>query len=82
MSEGVIFGIGGVLFIGTTWATIAFFLSRLNELHRREVLESPAVERIESDTFTEVYVKTPDDVSQVPASESLDVAPSGGSQPG
>jgi hypothetical protein len=60
MSEGIIFGIGGVLFIGTTWATIAFFLSRLNELHRREILESPEVERIESDTFTEVYVKTSD----------------------
>ncbi len=63
MSEGIIFGIGGVLFIGTTWATIAFFLSRLNELHRREILESPEVDRIESDTFTDVYVKTPDGAS-------------------
>lgn len=63
MSEGIIFGIGGVLFIGTTWATIAFFLSRLNELHRRDILESPGVERIETDTFTEVYVKTSEGAS-------------------
>ena len=63
MSEGFIFGVGGVLFIGTTWATIAFFLSRINELHRRDILASPDVDRIESDTFTEVYVKTPDGAS-------------------
>jgi hypothetical protein len=72
MSEGIIFGIGGVLFIGITWATIVFFLSRLNELHRREILESPRVERIESDTFTEVYVKTHGGASQLSSAESLD----------
>ena len=82
MSDGIIFGIGGVLFIGTTWATIAFFLSRLNEIHRREILETPGVERIESDTFTEVYVKSPDGVSQVATPESPDVAAGGTSQPG
>ena len=60
MSDGVIFGIGGVLFIATTWATIAFFLSKLNELHRREVLASPEVVGIKSDTFTEVHVRVPD----------------------
>jgi hypothetical protein len=71
MSDGVIFGIGGVLFIATTWATIAFLLSRLNELHRREVLDSPTVARIESDTFTDVYV-TSDLPSQRPGPEGVD----------
>ena len=82
MSEGIIFGIGGVLFIGTTWATIAFFLSRINEMHRREILETPGVDRIESDTFTEVYVKSPDAASQVATPEGPDVAAGGASQPG
>ena len=60
MSDGAIFGIGAVLFIATTWATIAFFLSTMNELHRREVLASPEVSGIESDTFTEERVRVPD----------------------
>jgi len=60
MSDGAIFGVGAVLFIATTWATIAFFLSKVNELHRREVLASPEVSGIESDTFTEVHVRMPD----------------------
>jgi hypothetical protein len=72
MSEGVIFGVGGVLSIGITWATIAFFLSRLNELHRQEILESPSVARIESDTFTEVYVRTPEGASRVSMSDGDD----------
>lgn len=29
MSDTLIFGVGGVLFIATTWATIAFLLARL-----------------------------------------------------
>lgn len=29
MSEVVIFGVGGILFIATTWATIAFLLARV-----------------------------------------------------
>ncbi len=63
MSDGVIFGIGGILFFATTWATIAFFLSRLSDLHRQDVLASPEVVGIESDTFTEVYVREPDEDS-------------------
>ena len=60
MSDGVIFGIGGILFIATTWASIAFFLSKLSDLHRQEVLASPEVVGIESDTFTEVHVRVPE----------------------
>ena len=60
MSDGAIFAVGAVLFIATTWATIAFFLSKLNEMHRQEVLASPEVVGIESETFTEVHVRAPD----------------------
>jgi hypothetical protein len=61
MSDGIIFAIGGVLFLITTGATIAFLLSRFMELHRRELLKSPAIERIESDDFTEIYVAASED---------------------
>jgi hypothetical protein len=60
MSEGAIFAVGAVLFIATTWATIAFFLSKLNDVHRREMLASSEISGIESDTFTEVHVRAPD----------------------
>ena len=60
MSDGVIFGIGAVLFIATTWATIVFFLSKIHELHHRDILASAEVSRIESDTFTEMHVRAPD----------------------
>lgn len=43
MSEVVIFSIGGLLFIATTWATIAFGLTRVISVER----EQTAVERNE-----------------------------------
>lgn len=60
MSDGVVFGIGGVLFIVTTWATIVFLMSRFIELQREDVLASPDVSRIVSETFTDVRVSGPD----------------------
>lgn len=60
MSDGVVFGIGGVLFIVTTWATIVFFMSKFIELQREDVLASPEVSGIASDTFTEMRVSVPD----------------------
>ena len=58
MSDGVVFGIGGVLFIVTTWATIVFLMSKFIELQREDVLASQ-VSGIDSDTFTEVRVSRP-----------------------
>ncbi len=60
MSDGVVFGIGGILFIVTTWATIVFLMSKFIELQREDVLASPEVSGIESDTFTEMRVSAPD----------------------
>jgi hypothetical protein len=59
MTDGVVFGIGGVLFIVTTWATIAFLMSKFIELQREDVLASPEVSGIVSDTFTDVRVSRP-----------------------
>jgi hypothetical protein len=72
MTDGVIFAIGGVLFIGTTWATVAFLLTRFNELHRRDVLSSPVVDRIESDGLVERHVSSSDSDSEIASSESAD----------
>lgn len=59
MSDGVVFGIGGVLFIVTTWATIVFLMSRFIEMQREDVLASPEVSGIVSDTFTDLRVSQP-----------------------
>ena len=42
MSEAVIFGVGGVLFILVTWATIAFLLSRVMAFEEQESREESA----------------------------------------
>ena len=34
MSDVVIFGVGGLMFIATTWATIAFLLRRVISLEK------------------------------------------------
>ena len=60
MSDGLLFAIGGVLFIITTGATIAFLLSRVMAAHRRQLLESEAISHIESERFTEIYVRDED----------------------
>lgn len=79
MSDGLIFAIGGVLFIGTTWATIVFLLTRFSEAHRRDVLSSPIVDRIESDGLVERYISSPDSDSgsEVTPSEAADQVGSG-----
>lgn len=48
MSEAVIFGIGGILFILVTWATIAFLLTRVMALE-----EQDSERRIPADEISE-----------------------------
>ena len=57
MSEIAIFAFGGVIFIVTTWATVAFGLRRIHELQRADLEDSPRIEAIVEETgFTEIYV--------------------------
>ena len=72
MSNSLLFAIGGVLFIITTGATIAFLLSRVMAAHRRQLLESESVSHIESDRFTEIYVR--DDVAKMTVPAGIDAA--------
>lgn len=57
MSDAAIFAIGSVLFIATTWATIAFLLVQVRSAHRDQVLEDPSMTVIQESPFTERYVK-------------------------
>ena len=57
MSEIAIFAFGGVIFIVTTWATVAFGLRRIHELQREDLEASPRIEEVVEETnFTEIYV--------------------------
>lgn len=57
MNDAAIFAIGSVLFIATTWATIAFLLVQVRSTHRDQILEDPGVSVVEEGPFTERYVK-------------------------
>lgn len=72
MSDVAIFAIGGVLFVITTGATIAFLLKQVMAAHRRELLESDAISHIEEDRFTELHIY--DDESKVTAPAGIDDA--------
>ena len=74
MSEIAIFAFGGVIFIVTTWATVAFGLRRIHELQRADLEDSPRIEAVVQETgFTEIYVtreldeESVDDAFPVPA---------------
>ena len=65
MNDIGIFIVGALMFIATAWATIAFGLTRFQELQRldRQAAEATATVRSES-SFTEVWVPAntePDD---------------------
>ena len=67
MSNTLLFAVGGVLFIITTGATVAFLLSRVMAAHRRQLLDSEAISHIESDRFTEIYVRDGQSKATAPA---------------
>jgi hypothetical protein len=72
MTEIAIFGFGGVIFIITTWATVAFGLRRVHELQREDLEDSPRIEEVVEETnFTEIYV-----TREVDGETSEETAPS------
>lgn len=56
MSDVAIFAFGGVIFIISTWAVVAFGLSRMHELQREDLDESPRITEVREDGLTEVYM--------------------------
>ena len=66
MSEIAIFLFGSVVFIATAWATFAFGLSRIHELHLDDVQDSSRFAEVVDDGLTERYIP-----SGSPAQRSL-----------
>ncbi len=56
MSEVVIFGFGSVMFIATTWATIAFGVRRMHELQDEELERTGRSARLEEGGLTELHI--------------------------
>jgi hypothetical protein len=74
MTEIAIFAFGGVIFIVTTWATVAFGLRRIHELHREDLEDSPRIDEIVKETnFTEIYVTR--EVDETPADQQARTEP-------
>lgn len=63
MTDVAIFSVGAVMFIMTTWATIAFGLQRVHELKLRDMAQSDLVAQARDDGLTNIYVaqQAPDD---------------------
>lgn len=58
MNEIAIFGVGSILFLATTWATIAFGLVRIHELQVDDLQDSNQV-RVETDGMQELHLTEP-----------------------
>ncbi len=56
MSEVAIFGFGSVMFIATTWATIAFGVRRMHELQDEELERTGRSARLEDSGLTELHI--------------------------
>lgn len=56
MTESLIFGIGSVIFIATTWASVAFGLQRMHGLEVAEVELADRTVVPRRDGFTELHV--------------------------
>jgi hypothetical protein len=58
VSDVAIFAIGSVVFLVTSWATIAYGLAAVHQMRMRDVEDSPTVELRTETSFTDVYVTT------------------------
>lgn len=57
MSDIAIFGFGSIMFIATTWATVAFGVRRMHELQDEELERTGRVPREEDGGLTELHVE-------------------------
>lgn len=57
MSDIAIFGAGSIMFIATTWATIAFGVRRMHELQDEELERTGRTSRERESGLTELHVE-------------------------
>ena len=59
MNEVLIFGVGAILFILTTGATVSFGLYRVHELQMQDIAASERIAEVEDLGLTEIYRTAP-----------------------
>lgn len=60
MNDIAIFGIGSIMFIATTWSTIAFGVKRMHELQDEELERTGRAPQTEESGLTELHVELED----------------------
>ena len=59
MSDVAIFGVGSVMFTLTTWATIAFGMSRIHDVQLRDLESSNRIAEVRASGLTELHMTIP-----------------------
>jgi hypothetical protein len=57
MSDVAIFALGSVVFVITSWATLAYGLATVHQMKMQDLENSPAVSVKPQSQFTDVYVR-------------------------
>ncbi len=79
MSDALIFAFGSVVFIASSWATLSFGLSRMQELALSDVEQSERFSHVERGTYADVYVSKPVDEDRGDRRVREDAVPGTGS---
>lgn len=58
MSEVALFGIGSILFMATTWATLAFGMQRIHQIQVSELEASDSISEVRAGGLTELHMTT------------------------
>ena len=68
MSEALLFGLGSIMFIVTSSATVYFGMVRMHELQMADVEMSPRIVAVDEGQYTDVYrtQRLEDDVEPSP----------------
>lgn len=78
MSDVAIFAAGSVVFVITSWATLAYGLSYAHQMRRRDLETSPHVEVRPDGKYTNIYTQS--DVADAPTAPAT-TQPSGSLPP-
>lgn len=58
MSEVALFGIGSILFMATTWATLAFGMQRIHQIQMNDLEASDRISEVRTEGLTELHITT------------------------
>ena len=58
MSEVALFSFGSVLFMATTWATLAFGMQRIHQLQMDDLEASDGISEVRTEGLTELHMTT------------------------